>query len=143
MMRLRVNPALLAPPFLGAMLQLNSVRQALTKNAKHAINQSSINQGDVTGIRLITPPISLQATFAEQIRRSRLLSRRRCRQNRDDGRKSIRRGVRSSTSEWERSCRWRLRLARSSRIRPPNQTARGGSMAAMFGAWFRRKVRHS
>jgi type I restriction enzyme, S subunit len=69
MMRLRVNSALLAPPFLGAMLQLNSVRQALTKNAKHAINQSSINQGDVAGIRLITPPMSLQATFAEQVRR--------------------------------------------------------------------------
>ena len=54
MMRMRVNPDLLLSPVLGVMLQLNSVRQALTKNAKHAINQSSINQGDVTGI-IVSP----------------------------------------------------------------------------------------
>jgi type I restriction enzyme, S subunit len=41
MMRMRVNSDLLLPRVLGVMLQLNSVRQALIKNAKHAINQSS------------------------------------------------------------------------------------------------------
>jgi type I restriction enzyme S subunit len=51
------------------MLQLNSVRQALIKNAKHAINQSSINQGDVTGITVFAPPIPLQSVFAEHIQR--------------------------------------------------------------------------
>lgn len=60
MMRMRVNSDLLLPPVLGVMLQLNSVRQALIKNAKHAINQSSINQGDVTGITVFAPPIPLQ-----------------------------------------------------------------------------------
>jgi type I restriction enzyme S subunit len=69
MMRMRVNPELLLPPVLGVMLQLNSVRQALIKNAKHAINQSSINQGDVTGIMVFAPPIPLQSAFAERIQR--------------------------------------------------------------------------
>jgi len=69
MMRMRVNPDLLLPPVLGVMLQLNSVRQALIKNAKHAINQSSINQGDVTGITVVAPPIQLQSVFAEHIQR--------------------------------------------------------------------------
>ena len=67
MMRMRVNSDLLLPPVLGVMLQLNSVRQALIKNAKHAINQSSINQGDVTGITVFAPPIPLQSVFAEHI----------------------------------------------------------------------------
>ncbi len=69
MMRMRVNSDLLLPPVLGVMLQLNSVRQALIKNAKHAINQSSINQGDVTGITVVAPPIQLQSVFAEHIQR--------------------------------------------------------------------------
>ncbi len=68
-MRMRVNSDLLLPPVLGVMLQLNSVRQALTKNAKHAINQSSINQGDVTGITVFAPPIPLQSVFAQHIQR--------------------------------------------------------------------------
>ena len=69
MMRMRVNSDLLLPPVLGVMLQLSSVRQALIKNAKHAINQSSINQGDVTGITVFAPPIPLQSVFAEHIQR--------------------------------------------------------------------------
>jgi type I restriction enzyme, S subunit len=69
MMRMRVNSDLLLPRVLGVMLQLNSVRQALIKNAKHAINQSSINQGDVTGITVFAPPIPLQSVFAEHIQR--------------------------------------------------------------------------
>jgi type I restriction enzyme, S subunit len=69
MMRLSVNSEILMPTVLGVMLQLTSVRQALVKNAKHAINQSSINQGDVTGIRILAPPLTLQTTFAEQVDR--------------------------------------------------------------------------
>jgi type I restriction enzyme S subunit len=75
MMRMRVNSAILAPPVLGVMLQLDSVRQALIKNAKHAINQSSINQGDVTGIRVLAPPLALQSAFAEQVQRIEALAR--------------------------------------------------------------------
>jgi type I restriction enzyme S subunit len=74
MMRMRVNSELLHPSVLGVMLQLASVRQALIKNAKHAINQSSINQGDVTGILVFTPPIALQSAFADRIQRIELLA---------------------------------------------------------------------
>lgn len=69
MMRMRLNPALLTPAVVGAMLQLASVRQALIKNAKHAINQSSINQGDVMGVGVFAPPLPLQTAFAEQANR--------------------------------------------------------------------------
>jgi type I restriction enzyme S subunit len=69
MMRMRANPEILIPAVVGAMLQLASVRQALIRNAKHAINQSSINQGDVMGIGVFAPPLLLQTTFADQARR--------------------------------------------------------------------------
>ncbi|HZR89958.1 MAG TPA: restriction endonuclease subunit S [Bradyrhizobium sp.] len=69
MMRMRVSPEILLPAVVGAMLQLGSVRQALIKNAKHAINQSSINQGDVMGVVVFSPPLQLQTIFAEQAQR--------------------------------------------------------------------------
>jgi len=69
MMRMRVNPEILVPAVVGSMLQLDSVRQALIRNAKHAINQSSINQGDVTGVVVFAPPLPLQTAFAEQAQR--------------------------------------------------------------------------
>ena len=69
MMRMRMNSDLLISPVIGAMLQLASVRHALVRNAKHAINQSSINQGDVMGVPVFAPPITVQATFAEQAKR--------------------------------------------------------------------------
>jgi type I restriction enzyme S subunit len=75
MMRMRLNPELLTPAVVGAMLQLASVRQALIRNAKHAINQSSINQGDVMGVGVFAPPLPLQAAFAEQANRLDSLAR--------------------------------------------------------------------
>jgi type I restriction enzyme S subunit len=75
MMRMRVEPSILLPLVLGVMLQLVSVRQTLIKNAKHAINQSSINQGDVTGIMVFAPPVALQSAFAERIQRIDALAR--------------------------------------------------------------------
>jgi type I restriction enzyme, S subunit len=74
-MRLRLNSTVLVPAVVGVMLQLASVRQALIKNAKHAINQSSINQGDVLSVRVLAPPIILQAVFAERVRRLEALAR--------------------------------------------------------------------
>lgn len=75
MMRMRVNPETLAPAVIGVMLQLASVRQALIRNAKHAINQSSINQGDVMGVAIFAPPLPLQTAFAGQARRIEALAR--------------------------------------------------------------------
>jgi type I restriction enzyme, S subunit len=69
MMRMRMNPEMLVPAVIGVMLQLASVRQALIRNAKHAINQSSINQGDVMDVAIFAPPLPLQTAFAEQAQR--------------------------------------------------------------------------
>lgn len=76
MMRLRVDPEILLPTVVGTMLQLKSVRAALTKNAKHAINQSSINQRDVSGVKICTPPMPLQLIFAERLRHTEHVSLR-------------------------------------------------------------------
>ena len=35
--------------------------------AKHAVNQASINQQDVSGFRTSVPPISLQREFARRV----------------------------------------------------------------------------
>lgn len=67
MMRLRVDQELMLPEVAIEMLQLQSVRRALTRNAKHAINQSSINQGDVTSVRVILPPNRHQQAFADRL----------------------------------------------------------------------------
>jgi type I restriction enzyme S subunit len=69
MMRMRLNPEKFIPAVVGTMLQLASVRKALTRNAKHAINQSSINQGDVTSVPVLVPPLPLQKAFAERAQR--------------------------------------------------------------------------
>lgn len=74
MMRLRVDPNLLLPQVVASMLQLDSVRRGLIKNAKHAINQSSVNQGDVKGVEIFAPPLPLQASFVEQVGRIRTIA---------------------------------------------------------------------
>lgn len=74
MMRFRVDSSILLPQVTDSMLQLDSVRRGLIKNAKHAINQSSINQGDVTGVEIFAPPLPLQASFVEQVCRIRTIA---------------------------------------------------------------------
>lgn len=69
MMRMRINTEMMVPAVIGVMLQLASIRRALIKNAKHAINQSSINQGDVRGVAIFAPPLPLQTAFAKQAQR--------------------------------------------------------------------------
>ena len=63
MMRLRVNVDLVRPDYLIQLLQQPSMRRALIINAKHAINQSSINQTDVRNLALMVPPLALQEGF--------------------------------------------------------------------------------
>lgn len=63
MMRLSVSRERVLPEFLIAYLQTAVARSALIKNAKHAINQSSINQGDVKSVLVYLPPMSDQAAF--------------------------------------------------------------------------------
>lgn len=67
MMRLRLDEDRLRPEAAIVMLQLPSARRQLTRNAKHAINQSSINQGDVLAVRFSLPPLDLQQRFADRL----------------------------------------------------------------------------
>ena len=51
-------------------------RQILTR-AKKAVNQASINQGDVQSLNVVVPPLSLQnqfATFVEEVDKSKLFA---------------------------------------------------------------------
>jgi type I restriction enzyme S subunit len=63
MMRVSVRREQALPEFVIVYLQTAFARSALIKNAKHAINQSSINQGDVKSVRIYLPSISDQVSF--------------------------------------------------------------------------------
>lgn len=66
MMRLAVDPARALPRYVIALLQTGAARAHFLSNAKHAINQSSINQQDVKSLPLALPPIEVQQTFLTQ-----------------------------------------------------------------------------
>nr|WP_302474524.1 restriction endonuclease subunit S [Roseococcus sp. MDT2-1-1] len=71
MLRFALDQSRLRSEVFLVMLQLPQMRVALTRNAKHAINQSSINQRDVAALRVPCPPPRLQREFAnrwEQLR---------------------------------------------------------------------------
>ncbi len=67
MMRVSVSKDMVLPEFVIAFLQTPFARSTLTKNAKHAINQSSINQGDVKAIPIYVPPISAQVALRARV----------------------------------------------------------------------------
>lgn len=64
MMRLRLDTTRITQSFAIASLQTDAVRKQILASAKHAINQSSINQQDVKALRFSLPPIELQRQFA-------------------------------------------------------------------------------
>lgn len=68
MMRLRLNTEVAVPEYVIQLLQQPAMRRALIVNAKHAINQSSINQTDVKRLLLVVPPVSVQETFIVRLR---------------------------------------------------------------------------
>ena len=63
MMRIAVDAQIALPRFVIALLQTGAARQHFLSRAKHAINQSSINQQDVKSLPVILPPLELQADF--------------------------------------------------------------------------------
>jgi len=69
MMRFSVDEVRVHPRYLVQVLQGASIRVQILGCAKHAINQSSINQKDVGGFRLQLPPIQEQRLFAERMTR--------------------------------------------------------------------------
>lgn len=67
MMRFSIDDQLALPEFVIALLQDPSSRRHFLANAKHAINQSSINQQDVKSLPVFAPPLGLQRQFAQRV----------------------------------------------------------------------------
>lgn len=67
MMRFTVDAGRALPEFVIALLQHPFSRQHFLANAKHAINQSSINQQDVKSLPVFVPPLDLQREFAKRV----------------------------------------------------------------------------
>lgn len=67
MMRFAVDEQRVRPEFIIGLLQQAVARRHFLAHAKHAINQSSINQQDVKSLPVIVPPLALQEQFAERV----------------------------------------------------------------------------
>ncbi|MCU8280453.1 restriction endonuclease subunit S [Vibrio vulnificus] len=63
MMNFIVDENLINPRFLVMQLQMPNIKKQIQTRAKHAVNQSSINQQDVRGFDLLVPPINLQNKY--------------------------------------------------------------------------------
>lgn len=66
MMRFAVDPQRVAPGFVIQLLQTGHAKAHFLANAKHAINQSSINQQDVKSLRVTVPNLDLQKQFCQR-----------------------------------------------------------------------------
>lgn len=64
MMRLGVDMGRVLPRYVIALLQTAAARAHFLSKAKHAINQSSINQQDVKSLPVALPPLDVQRSFA-------------------------------------------------------------------------------
>ena len=68
MMRLRPRRDTILPEYLIELFQSTSFIGLLRRRAKQAVNQASINQGDVTSLRCPVPPLERQQQFAAAVR---------------------------------------------------------------------------
>jgi len=66
MMRFAPDESLALPEYVIGALQTAYAKAHFLSKAKHAINQSSINQQDVKSLCLLLPPTDLQRLFAER-----------------------------------------------------------------------------
>jgi type I restriction enzyme S subunit len=64
MMRIRPRKDLLNSTYLTAFLCTKYIKNQILSRAKKAVNQASINQGDVTSLPILLPPLPLQQKFA-------------------------------------------------------------------------------
>ncbi|MFB7877094.1 restriction endonuclease subunit S [Nocardia sp. NPDC056064] len=67
MMRIAVDLDRMTPRYLVKALCASDVRRQILSRAKRSVNQASINQADVRGLRLVCPPLSVQVEFAERV----------------------------------------------------------------------------
>lgn len=65
MMRLSVDSARLHPVYLTRVLQSPFLNEQIQRRAKDAVNQASINQGDVTSFVIPLPPLADQQRFVD------------------------------------------------------------------------------
>lgn len=63
MMRFAIDPSILLPEVCIALLQTPAIKRQILSKAKNAVNQSSINQGDVKSLRLPLPEMVEQRRF--------------------------------------------------------------------------------
>ena len=63
MMRLAMDSARVSPLFMIHFLQTSFIRNQILRSAKDSINQASINQGDVKGLRILVPSVDSQRHF--------------------------------------------------------------------------------
>ena len=66
MMRFTVDETQMLPSFLNAFLQTPLGLYDLRRRAKHAINQASVNQGDVSSLRVPVPSLTEQREFLKR-----------------------------------------------------------------------------
>lgn len=71
MMRITVDTDRALPGFVIAWLQTSAVKHQILRKAKKAINQASINQADVSTLRLPLPPRPFQQEFVDTAARVR------------------------------------------------------------------------
>jgi type I restriction enzyme S subunit len=67
MMRFGVDQTRITPRYCVQLLQTAFVKGQIRTAAKHAVNQSSINQQDVRMFQINVPPLALQRDFARRV----------------------------------------------------------------------------
>lgn len=67
MMRFRVDGDVALPLFVEQFLQTGYARKQVLEAAKDAVNQSSINQRDVKGLRVHVPPLKEQREYVRRV----------------------------------------------------------------------------
>lgn len=67
MMRIAIDERVIEPEFLMRALSAEIGRARLIANAKHAVNQASINQGDVKACSILVPTLSEQTEIVRRV----------------------------------------------------------------------------
>ena len=74
MMRFHLNESIIDAGFAVHLLCTQYIYKQILNRAKKAVNQASINQGDVMSFQMLVPPLTLQkqfVTFVEQTDKSK------------------------------------------------------------------------
>lgn len=67
MMRIKVDQSRVLPEFVLAWLQTNATRAGIRRSAKQAINQASVNQQDISALRMDLPTLEQQHAFVTRV----------------------------------------------------------------------------